>query len=465
MKPTIESPPRRLVASLSCAVALLLAFAFASALASTASAASLVYLDATYNVGITSPDGLHKRQVTTDGTPDKRYTAPSADDQGVILSYGHPDRYVGRLMDQTGADVRGPWLLPAPTCSLGPLSSDIAADGKLIAATWIDAGTGPTSCIYPGQLTTSVLFGDGPTINAHNGSAVLPSFDDMTDPRWIYRPTQRLGAITQDTINVQDFETPPGNGQMASWIGVPTATADLDSFDVSRVADRLLVETSAEGYPDAGEQRDLELLTFTGAPPAATVTHVCFVDALVAKSTKIAAPRWSPDGSMIAWTGADGVYVSPAPVPGTGDQCAIQPKLIVPGGFYAAWTRADVAVPPAATTPGPPPTPATPPAPTTTTQQSISEPKVMGATAAGGIRLSVRLALAARISVTIDRLPKAGRKGKAKRLGTTTFTGKAGSNTLTIRRIARRKLGKGRYRITISVNGAARRVVVVTVRR
>ena len=45
--------------------------------AATAGAASIVYRDATYNVWVSSPDGVHRKQVTTDGSSDKRYTPPS----------------------------------------------------------------------------------------------------------------------------------------------------------------------------------------------------------------------------------------------------------------------------------------------------------------------------------------------------------------------------------------------------
>lgn len=432
-----------------------------------ARAASLVYLDPNYNVWITSPDGARKKQVTTDGTPDFRYKAPTADDSGAIVSYGHPEKFWARIMNQDGANVRGPWLLPAPLCSISPFASEISADGKLIAVSWIDAGTSLTSCLQPGQLTTSLIFGDAVTLNVHNGAAALPSFDDKLSPRWIYRPSQRLGAIDQDSIYVQDFET--SNGQMASWIGVPTATADLDSFDVSRVADRVLVETSGDGFPTGGEQRDLELLSFTGAPPNAAVTHMCFVDALVAPSTRTAEPRWSPDGTMISWSGPAGVYVSPAPVPGANDQCTLQPTLIAAGGFYAAWTPADVTVPPAPPPPPPAP-PSTPSGPATTpppaaTPQSISAAKVGGASSAAGIALALTIANPGRIRVKVERLPAAGQKGKPKLVGTLSFAGKAGLNRLKIKRVAGRRLKRGRYRLTIIVPGAKPRVLIVTLRR
>jgi len=55
-------------------------------------------------------------------------------------------------------------------------------------------------------------------------------------------------------------------------------------------------------------------------------------------------PRFSPDGSMISWTGAQGVYVSPAPTT-NGGVCGLQPKLIAPGAKDASWGPANLPVP------------------------------------------------------------------------------------------------------------------------
>ena len=52
-------------------------------------------------------------------------------------------------------------------------------------------------------------------------------------------------------------------------------------------------------------------------------------------------PRWSPDGSMLAWEGAEGIYTSPAPTATGGGPCALAPKLVAPGGKGPDWGLAD----------------------------------------------------------------------------------------------------------------------------
>ena len=96
-----DRPAARRVSAV--ATALLAAALLWLAVVAPARAASLVYLDQNYNVWITSPDGVRKKQVTTDGTPDFRYKAPTADDSGAIVSYGHPEKFWARIMNQDGA--------------------------------------------------------------------------------------------------------------------------------------------------------------------------------------------------------------------------------------------------------------------------------------------------------------------------------------------------------------------------
>lgn len=437
-----------------CAIAVMAALlpaAFAGP--SLAQASSLVYRDATYNVWITSPDGSVRKQVTHDATADgKHYSAPSQDDAGDILSYNLPDKFWGRIMNQDGADVRGPWLLQTPLCSMSPFESVINDTGKLIAVTYIDAGTSATSCLYPGTLTTKIVFGDVVTIGDP-----LPRYADIIGPRWIYRPAFVLGGINGDQAEVQ---TDTG---MKPWIVLTSpSTADLDSFDVSRVADRVLLETSVDGF--GSERRDLSLLEFTGTPPDGTLNTLCTFDGLVALSPSAALPRWSPDGTMIAWSGPEGVYVSPAPTVGAGGTCVLAPKLIAPGGSLADWGKADVATPPPPPASTPPPAatpgPAGQPAPAAR-RPLLTGARVSGATAKSGIALRVVLSGAATVSIRVERLP---RRGKAKLLGTARLKARAGSSTLRIRKLAGKRLAKGRYRLTVSVPGSPARRLTLTVR-
>ena len=53
--------------------------------AAPAGAASLVYLDAASNVWVASPDGVIKRQLTTDAKPSDLYLSPSMQDDGTVV--------------------------------------------------------------------------------------------------------------------------------------------------------------------------------------------------------------------------------------------------------------------------------------------------------------------------------------------------------------------------------------------
>ncbi len=427
-------------------------------LAPGAHAASLVHLDANANVWVTSADGALQRQVTTDGSPEAPYAPPTADDAGVILTFGHPDGFSARLLRQDGTDARGPYALPASACSAGPVRSAITPDGSLIAAAWTDGrrgcpGAAPLRHGRHALTTTSVLFGDAPTALVNEPGAPLPSFDGNGSPRWITHPDRRLAAIRRDAIDVQAGDAV--DAPMARWIGVPWFLADLDSFDVSRAGDFVLVETSSDGRPAEGEDRHLELLRVTGVPPVARVEHVCFAERLVSGAARPAVPRWSPDGTMIAWTGAAGILVSPAPVAGARGACVLAPRLVAPGGTDAAWTAAGV-VPPAASGE----IPARTVVPPSTIRKVTGAPRVNPAVR---IAVSVTLRSARTIRIRVERLPAAGRKGRARLVGTLRFTGRTGGNRLVIRKVAGRTLPNGRYRLTITAYRHEPRTVVVTV--
>jgi hypothetical protein len=59
-----------------------------------------------------------------------------------------------------------------------------------------------------------------------------------------------------------------------------------------------------------------------------------------APNSRIDSPSWSPDGGRLAWSEADGVWVSPI-APGAGD-CAAAPSLLIAGGSQPDWGPANV---------------------------------------------------------------------------------------------------------------------------
>lgn len=427
-------------------------------LAPGAQAAALVHLDDTGNVRVTSADGTLQRQVTSDGSAQAPYTAPVADDAGVILTYGHPDAFTARLLGTDGTDARGPFALPASPCSAGPQSAAITPDGSLIAAAWTDGRRG---CTVEDRhrrhhhTTTSILHGDAPTAPVNAPGAPLPSFRGHRAPRWIGASTPRLAAIRHDAIDVQvagGVDAP-----LERWLGVPHHEADLDSFDLNRAGDLLLLETSADGRPSGGEDRRLEVRRVTGTPPQATTTLVCTLDTFVTGAPRPALPRWSPDGTMIAWSEPSGVVVSPAPVAGADGTCVLDPQLVAPGGRDAAWTAADL---PAPVVEPPVETEVRTTAPPSTIRRVTGTPQV---TPAARIVVNVTLQSARTIRIRVERLPAAGRRGRARLVGTVRYSGRAGRNAVAIATVAGRGLPDGRYRLTISAFRHRPKALIVTV--
>lgn len=316
-----------------------------------AGAASLVYLDQDYNVATAAPDGTRAKPVTTDGSASSRYSPPTVDDSGGIVAW--PPRFGGesffRVVDQEGATRSGPWLFSMPLCSsVAPFRNAISSDGVFVAATYIHG-----NMCEPGATTsfrTKIVGARSPTLGE-----TYPSYTDMLQPRWLRRPGIVLAGLVNDVLKVQR----PADGTLDDWIVVDGATADIDGFDVSPVADQVLLETSDNGGGAfADERRDLLLIAYTGPPGSmSTISTPCATDAFIANG-RAGFPRWSPDGTQIAWTGPDGIYVSPAPVPapaapGVTPQCALQPRLVVPGGRDVDWSRVDLSTPSVPPVPGP----------------------------------------------------------------------------------------------------------------
>ena len=107
-----------------------------------------------------------------------------------------------------------------------------------------------------------------------------------------------------------------------------------------------------------------------------------------------------------------------------------------------------------------------PPAPLLPAVQSVllSGP----GTSLKGITLDVKLNESSAVTVTIELVTrKATRKKKAKLrfIGTVTFTGAAGLNTLKIKKVAGHRLAKGKYRAIVSVAGGTSQMVPFAIRR
>ena len=450
---------RRRLSTARCAVA---AVSFAALVcAAPAGAASLVYLDAASNVWVTSPDGAIKRQLTTDGRADSLYLSPSMQDDGTVVVPNQDD--FTRVLNPDGTKKAGPWIKPTPA----------SFNTALI---WGDAH--PTATFYlTSQYTAPLNQTPDPTVslaalNAPGSSdcAVLVCKFGIIRPRFI-PGTQDYTAITDGanptTFNGEYVRVVKGDGTVVDWLNFtpPGGPPDLDfrNVDVSRTGNRVLVELDPEGVTTSST---LALLQGSGPPPA-TTTELCELATFAAGDGR---PRWSPDGTQIAFSQPDGLHVSSAPTVGPGDTCVLaNDHLVVPGGRDADWSPYTLQPSPAATTGGSGTIPTKPDTSTSggSGASRLSSAKSVGASVRGGIVLKVVLRKAAQIAIRVQSLPsRAHSKAKAKLLGTVRSSGRAGSNTVTIKRVGGKRLRKGRYRLSITAGGATTgRVLVVAIRR
>lgn len=297
--------------------------------ASHASASSLVYLDGSGDISAAKSDGSGARKIVQNGF-DK---GPISVDGSGTISYfyssgGSPFH---EQVDKTGKHVSGPFLFGnMGICgAISPFRSASSPDGTWIAATYIHGNSCDTATF---TLKTRLIDANGPTLD----DSVYGAFNEMREPRFLPQGDAQLSGIVGNEIDIWQA---PNDPTLVPWIGLNDPNWDIDSFDYDPSRNRLIMEQSPAGVSEAGEKRDFILIDFSA--PAGTLDVICAYDGLVASSSNVARPRYSPDGKMIAWNAPAGIFVSPAPT-NDADTCTLSPKLVVPGGSGVEWAPFDL---------------------------------------------------------------------------------------------------------------------------
>lgn len=429
--------------------ALLAALCILAAAPVAVQAASLVYLDQNNDVAVARPDGSLAHKVTHAADPNTGFKAISVADDGGITAYLSQGDGSGNssfvVLDQSGAVRSGPFLFERyGICGgLSPFRTATSPDGTFVAVSY---WKGSNNCLG-GSFTPSVRLTNrnSPTL----GTSTYPSYDYLTEPRWLRHPDQRLAGINGNSLQVWQNDA----AHMQDWITV-SGGLEIDGFDVHPTQTKLILDLASAGATGT-TPHSLALLTYTelstgaAAPTDPAPKFVCAAEGYVTNEGGGGRPKWSPDGSQIAWTAPDGIYVSPAPV-ASGETCVLAPRLVVPGGRDVQWASFDVAAPPSGG--GPPAQGGRP---------GGSKPPFSAAKASGEKRaftIQATLSKAATVHLTVTR------KGAKKALGTLTYKAKQGKFKRRVTKVAGKPLRPGKYKLVLKVGKASKQLSVRVLR-
>jgi hypothetical protein len=427
-----------------------LAMAIAAlALSAPAADATVLTWIESENVWIANPDGSGKRQLTTAGTGDSPYRSPTSDDSGVVVAARGQEYF---RLDQTGK-VLNANLAPMGPCNFGkPFPAPIRVDAT---GEWVSYGYICNSG-YP-SFSNNFEVAISPAANAYaTGNQI--EWDAWFQPTWYGK---RLVVSDSQKIFIQPAASDPPAPAAPSfgyaWIAAPGIS--LARAVVNRAGNAVLMQ----GHTDDGNGGITDHLIWgrlpAGVPDSTDGTPAEVADscAVPVQGTPIFSD-FSPDGTLITWSDAGGVKVSPTPTYNGTDQCTASPAVIAAAGSQPAFGASTLTTASGPAPGGPAPSdPGTPTAvcsgcanPTVAQKPSILIAKgSLKALRAKGLVVPVRCPVTCSIEVTLLDGKKAIARGRSALKG-------AGTAKVRIRAT---KAGKMRLRKARRLRGALRAVV------
>ena len=326
----------------------------------TAGASSIAYIS-NHNIWLTSPDGSRQKQVTTDGTPTRRYNWPSQADDGTILAK-LGDHFVRLRPDGTklgvpvpavGSDVQHSGNL---TVMAGPSAPRISPDGTRFAY-WLSARSLVTCPIWdPHCSFRDTDYTLVSRVDRFTPPEEFGAVRDYRDPSWIgndrllvmnYGLGVKEGAISQ---------VGAGEAGLLQWFDPPAGLPYIGQGALSRPGDKLATLAGTDAFGPAQEQ--LFLYGVSSGYPTPPEPK-CYVATAAPPSGKFLIPSWSPDGTELAVGESDGIHIyGNIPDLRTPDpNCAQITERVLVHGSAPAWGPADM---PGTGPPPPPPSTSSP---------------------------------------------------------------------------------------------------------
>jgi hypothetical protein len=314
---------------------LLLGLALSALAAAQANAASVAYIE-NHNLVLSSPDGVHKKQLTDNGTSDAPWTAPAqgADGKTVVA---HKDTFENN--------------------SKRPVLYLYGPDGKLVTANVMPVYSGANIPVYPIGLaldweSQTVAYGYSYCTFACQGT-VKGYWLTFADHQSLY-PSDPQGAsdsfnptfygqrvVSSDSggrIFVQpDNADAPFTTSYQSWLAVEGTY--LSRVSISMQGNWVGIEWNR--YVNQVTEYGIAVARHQGTVPS-DLSDICDV----ATAANPRSLSFSPDGTQMAWRDDDGIKVAGVPNGATAEHvCTLSApaKVISEKGIQPSFGGADVA--------------------------------------------------------------------------------------------------------------------------